>query len=570
MAIKVIRGAAEKESAAKAAAKPSAKTAAGSKKRPSGYGTVKPPAGTPFIETADLDLDMPVKEALSLLLKANVPTVVTLTGSPDLLFSAFTVGLTARPLQRDVALADWGTSASDLDSGQKEYLLAGLTRVESVGAEASSGTSTEITYRENGQYPDSPQVKVTLAASGKKRVGYRNIAFQTDAVQAEDDVTIHLYSPSLPARVGISVGDDSPLQVFPAAMAENGSVTSRDLAGQVNAAWARATAGADKRKHVIMKLTSQTDGMVDLKLEGPWGHSSVQPDAPLAVVLDPVNPVTLQVPWPFGAMGGTATLQLTGRLTGGKRLHLAEAACDFQVRVQEHVEVAQAVQIAPGGATGEARQVTAVWLLLPAVPQAEEKLELRLAAAAGDPAGPADQPLARAEVALPADAAAYVAEGGRFWYRAVFEKPLDLDGSQVGQPLYVVAAGRGAGSLLCHKLTGPMPGAGRVPAGPGKAGAALVRNLGRTGAWELQPYSQKSAAWAMDLELAPLAAEYGALVKASVPGKPEQAAAFTGPGQESVALTWPDLPGGTDLAITLRSAVGAQLQAQVMMYKLVK
>lgn len=534
----------------------------------------EPPAPPPA--TAYLPLDGSVApQVAALLLKANIPATVTLKGPADLLFSAFTLSVTAKPLVRNMALETWGTSRSIVEDGDYlEFLLPGLTRMEGVGARdraKSSDTTILVKSKDGGQFKETGTIQLfTQPGVGKPASGYNQVAFQTDAVRIDrtaNSVHVLLHSTSFPSRIGVAVGDDTPVQVFPSMMENNGTLTTRDLAGQMNAAWRRFAAGG--QSEVRLKLTSLTDGVVSLDFKGSWKRAYFSPATTLT--LNPFQPATFTAPWPFGpaTAEADAVLQLTGRLDGGKRLRLAGSAADFCVRVTEKLEVAQAILLAVGTATAEARQVAAVWLCLPAVPGAEEKVELRLAGAVGDPPAPADEAVARVEVTLPADASAYQPEGGRFWFRAPFPAPVTLDGTAVLKPFFVVAAGRTAGTVLSHRLGGALS-SGRVASLALHTGAALFRNLERTGAWDLQPYNRQAATWVMDLELLPLAAEYDSLARVTFAGQPAAALAFTGAGDGVITYaTKLSRPPG-DVTVSVQSDVNGAVTAQLAMYKTIK
>ncbi|MFZ5816339.1 MAG: hypothetical protein ACOY93_13750 [Bacillota bacterium] len=532
------------------------------------------PAAPPA-STAVLRLDQPQTRVASLLLRANIPSTVRLQGPADLLFHAFVIRLTARSLIRNLARPEWGSSraVSGADPAWQEILLAAPARIEAVGVRtARSAADVEVRYKEGDYRTYVQPLHLNRFRGGRGKYlysGYHEQAVLTQAVQVkleDEDAEILLSSPSLPSRVALALGDDTPAQLFPAEMALEGTATSRDLTGQINAAWRRGSSGGEAE--VQLRITSLTDGVVQVDLDGAWGRSYAGPEQSLA--LDSLNPAVLELPWPFGeAPEASASLRIAGRIEGGRRLELAPGNPTFSVRATERLEVAQAVRLAAGEAPAEKRRLLAVWLMLPGLPRAEERLEIRLAEASGEPPFPSDQPLAQAELTLPADAGAYVAAGGGFWFRAALEKPVELDGAQATRPLFVVAAGREGGSLLAHRSLGvPPEGALRIPAGAG-AGAALARNLDRTGSWELQAFNREAALWLIDLELEPLPAERAELVVYALGTQPPQALPL--PAPDRISLQTPGLPvprpSDEKLVVTFTSAIRASLTAQLSLYK---
>ncbi len=550
----------------------------------------QPPIPSPA--TATLDLGQPQTEVAGLLLRANLPSTITLKGPADLLFSGFTVKLTAQPLMRNLAKPVWGSirSITGTATAAQEILLAAPARIEAVGIlrvrpkNALPPAPVKVSYKEGGYF------KTYVAALGlwampwssqstRTYSGYHEQAVVTDAIQLDlldKNALLLLASPSLPSRLGLALGDDTPAQLFPSEMEDGGTVTSRDLTGQINAAWRRGGSGGPGGvAEVALRITSLTDGIVRVALDGAWGRSYVSPEQALAV--DPVGPASFAVAWPFaGVSEAVASLRLTGSLEGGRRVQLVSGTASFNVRATERLEVAQAFQLGPSSGSqatpATSREVLAVWLMLPRLPKAEERVEVRLVEGAGDPPSPADEPLAAMEVTLPVDASAYVPEGNGFWYRAAFEKPVQLDGMQVVSPLFVVAAGREGGSLLAHlSQSVPPEAAQRVPGGAG-AGISLVRNLDRTGTWEVQPFNRLAAQWLMDLEVAPVAEEYPALVSLAYAEQVSQAIPLAGGGRVSLE-TAPALvaqPGSGELSVRLDSVVRAGLRAQLLLYKPVK
>jgi hypothetical protein len=520
--------------------------------------------------TAVLDLGLPQTRVDKLLLRANIPSTVALRGPADLLFRAFSIRLTARGLVRNLAKADWGTSRSVTADAEQatEFLLAGPARITAIGVRTPGPpkAGVAVRHKEAGLFQSMVESLglYSLYVGKGAHSGYHERAVVTDAFRfslTDPKAEYLLASPSLPSRVGIALGDDTPAQLFPNEMAKDGTVTSRDLTAAINAAWKRGT--ADQNAEVQLRITSLTDGVVQVDLAGAWGRSHAGQETRL--LLDGINTASLTLAWPFvGVPAAQVWLRLTGAIDGGRRLGLSgDGAPAFHVRTTERLEVAQAFRIASGDLPVAKRRLLAVWLMLPRLPRAEERVELRLAAAAGDPIFPADQPLARFEVALPVDATAYVARSGGYWYRAALAKPIELDGTQAASPLFVVAAGRGDGSLLAHR------GLGLEPGGADRLSASLVRNLERTGGWAVQGFNRQASRWLVDLELEPLPAECASLLAVACGAGPAQGLPLAGGNRvslETAPLVLAAPPGGS-LTFTLRSAVRAALTGQIVLYK---
>lgn len=531
-------------------------------------------------QTATLNVGQGLTSLPQLLLRANLPSTVTLQGPKDLLFRGFGIKLTARSLVRNLAKPQWGSSRSITgeSSPRQEILLAAPARVTGVGVRfRSAPKSVKVEYKEATFIKTmvaSMDLSTVVSHKGKTATyttsGYHQQAVVTDSIRfdlLEEQADLLVASPSLPSRVGVAIGDDTPAQIFPNEMELNGTLSSRDLTGVINAAWKRGVTGATAQ--VQLRITSLTDGVVQLDLTGAWGRLYTGQEAALS--LDTFNAAGLQENWPFDTTvpDAEAWLNLTGRIEGGRRLGLVSGAPTFYVRTTERLEVAQAFRIAAGDTPVEKRELLAVWLMVPSLPKAEAKLEIRLCAAISDPAFPADEPLARLETALPVDAAAYVAQHGVYWYRAALEKPVPLDGTQAISPLFVVVAGREGGSLLAHRSLGIEPTAAqRVPDGAG-AGVGLVRNLDRTGQWEVQSFSRQAATWLVDLELAPTPAEYPGVLAIAYGSGALQALPLDGSARFALETARQVLarPASGSVAVTVASALRASVTAQLSLYK---
>lgn len=170
---------------------------------------------------------------------------------------------------------------------------------------------------------------------------------------------------------------------------------------------------------------------------------------------------------------------------------------------------------------------------------------------------------------------AYTATGGGYWYRAVLKKPVVLDGAQATNPLFVVAAGRGAGSLLGHRSTGTDPGSAvQIPAAGG-AGISLVRNLDRTDHWEVQSFNRQAAHWLVDLELAPTPAEEASLLTLAFGTGAPASLPLPGPGEINLQTTAMKLPrpaapspGATPvLTANISAPIRAQVTAQIRFFR---
>lgn len=540
------------------------------------------PAAPPAT-TAVLKLDQPQTRVDRLLLRANIPATVRLQGPADLLFSAFSITLTAGSLDRNLALPEWGSSraVSGANADWQEILLAAPARIEAVGVRSTTTSSdVRVEYRESyyRTYVEALNLSGFPIIQGKYIFsGHHEQAVVTQAIQlklADKEAAILLSSPSLPSRVALALGDDTPAQIFPAEMELNGTVSSRDLTGQINPAWRRGISGGTAE--VQLRITSLTDGVVQVDLSGAWGRSYTGAATDLA--LDSVNPMAMAVTWPFGELSeAQASLRLTGQIEGGRRMELVSGAPSFYVRTTERLEVAQAVRVTTGDMPAERRRVLAVWFMLPRLPRSEERIEVSLTEAAGDPPFPADEPVGRMEITLPVDAGAYTALADGYWYRAALEKPVELDGAQATSPLFVIAAGRENGSLLAHRSLGIAPeSADRIPAAAG-AGVGLVRNLDRTGAWEVQSFNRQAAHWLVDLELAPLESEHHGLIRFAYGNAADQAVPLAGASRVAVQTAYLSVQRPTPyssgessppvLPVTLTSAVRANLTAQLVLYK---
>lgn len=541
-----------------------------------------PPPGT-----ATLDVGQGQAAVAALLLRANLPSTITLKGPKDLLFSGFTVRLTALELVRNLARPEWGSSRSVTGEStpKQEILFAAPARITAAGFRTRKPLSGAVAV-DYKQGPFTTTYVAAMAASatvsykgqGKAKTkitttsGYHQQALETHHLRfslLDEQADLLVASPSLPSRVGLALGDDTPAQLFPTEMERNGTVTSRDLTGAMNAAWQRGVTG--ETATVRLRITSLTDGVVQVNLGGTWGRSVAGKERELR--LDAINSAVLEEAWPFGpaVIDCQARLRLTGQIEGGRRMGMVASPPGFHVRTSEALEVAQAFRLAGGPAPVAKRQLLAVWLLLPGLPRAEERLEIRLAAATGEPIFPVDEPLARLETTLPVDGSAYTAaQGGGYWYRAVLPKPVEIDGTQAAGPLFVVVAGREAGTLLVHRSLGLAPEAAqRIPAGPGP-GAALVRNLSRTGQWEVQAFNRQAAHWLVDLELAPTPEEYGGLMAFTCGADPLQALPLAGAGRlalDTPAQLLAQPAGGGPVVVSLRSAVRASVKAQLFLFK---
>jgi hypothetical protein len=486
-------------------------------------------------------IDLSAPATVKVLLKAQVPAVVRLRGRPDLLFRRAGITLTALPLQRNLAAGTWGTAVSEVVpanddfSRAREYLFSGPQRLTALAA--APATEVQFRVREGGRWRTiAPVQRFYLPAPNYTVVDQ---AVETDAVQVltnTEQVAIVLLSESAPMRLMLAAGDDTPLQSFPSAVPAGERVASRDLAGDLNRAWAGALPAGDGLVEIPIKITSLTDGLVEASLAGEWARSRVENLGEL--VLNPLAGQSVEVPWLPDATSGAVTVVLEGDVGPGLRWGLAEQAAGgraFAVRVSDNLAIAQAVLLRAGGGTGPARAVTAVWLALPDVPAQPQTVELQLCACTGEPATPAEgAPLARAEATLPADTTAYLAAapGGpgepvSRWFRVPFARPVALNGTAAGEPLFVVCSGR-EGSLLAHRS---VAAAGRLPGAPGP-GTALVRNLAWASDWEEQRFDTAHARWLFDLELAPQEGE----APLTLGGQPVTLAGGAGEYQASIAV----------------------------------
>lgn len=475
---------------------------------PIGKGSPPPlyPEPTPLPAAVPV-IDLHAPGAVSVALRAQVPAVVRLRGRPELRFSRAVLTLTAKPLLRNLAEEQWGTAVSEIVSpdaefgSAREYLLPGAQRISALAVKPAN--AVQFSVREGGEWRTvAPVFRLYFAAPNYTVIDQ---TVQGDAVRVlynTAPASVVLRSESEPLRVMLAAGDDTPLQSFPAAVPVGSSVVSRDLAPDLNRAWGGAAAAGAGLVEFPLKITSLTDGIVEVKLEGSWQRQVTAPAVELA--LQPFGAAPVEVPWLSGALSGSVSIGVAGEFVSGLRWGLAEqsgAGRSFSVRVTENLAIAQAVLLrAGGGVPGPARTVTAVWLALPSVPDTAQTVELKLSAPAGEPTAPAEgAPAASAEATLPADAAAYLHVDGLVWFRVPFARPAELDGSASGQPFFLVCAGR-EGTLLAHRS---VAGAERLPTAPGP-GSAMVRNLAWASDWEEQQFDRAPARWVFDLELAPL------------------------------------------------------------------
>lgn len=492
---------------------------------------MSPVTATPISPTSlQLNLGQREDQAGPLLLRANLPSTIELVGPADLQFSQITLTLTAEPLVRNLADPTWGTTLSSGPDGA-QYLLARPARLTEIRVEgATSPIKAEV--RELGNFRP-------LGESLPE--GAWTQALETDAVRiaAGDSeqsgalpsgAAVLLASPSMPASIAVAVGDDTPVQVFPAQMEPGGTVTSRDLTPYLAAAWQRAE-GEERR--VALRLTSLTDGQVSLRLTGAW--SRVTETAPIEIELDPVEATQAELPWPIADQESlllTAVMAIRDRIRTGSRLGLSEASAEFGVRATPSLQVAQSFLLADANGIGEGRELSAVWLHLPDLPKAPTPVMLQLYKGAGELPRPSGAPLAELAVTLPADRAAYSQRGG-YWFRAPFHEPIKLDGATVTQPLCLVAAGPAEGLLLGHHWLSPE--SQEEPLRQRKqVGLALVQNAALDGAWRLQRFGQRSARWLFDLELLPSAPEWGGVVKIALPDQPPQPVPLGGAQPQTV------------------------------------
>ncbi|HLO01493.1 MAG TPA: hypothetical protein VK191_00040 [Symbiobacteriaceae bacterium] len=528
---------------------------------------MSPVTATPLSPISlSLNLGQRENQAGPLLLRANLPSTIELVGPADLQFAQITLTLTAEPLVRNLADPTWGTTLSSSAQGA-QYLLARPARLTEIRVEGTT-SAIKADIRELGSF---------RTLSDNLPEGAWTQALETDAVRigASESgqlgalpagAAVLLASPSQPASIAVAVGDDTPVQVFPAQMEPGGTVTSRDLTPYLAAAWQRAE-GEERR--VALRLTSLTDGQVTLRVTGAW--SRVAETTPIEIELDPVEPTQAALPWPMAEQENlllTGALTLRDRIRTGRRLALSgEAGAEFGVRVTPGLQVAQSLLLADANGIGEGRELSAIWLHLPALPTAPVSLTLQLFKGEGEAPRPGGRPLAELAITLPADRAAYSERAG-FWFRAPFREPVQLDGAAVTQPLCLVATGPADGLLLGHRWLpadtqeGPLRQRSQV-------GPALVQNAALDGDWHLQRFGQRPAQWLFDLELLPSAPEWGGVVRLAFPDQPPQPVPLGG-AQPQTVQTGPialQRPPSGELAYRVESQVAGRALLAFRFYK---
>lgn len=525
----------------------------------------------------ELQLTPGQPDATTLTLRAHLPLRLTLKGAADLSIHAFVLTISGEALTRDLSDAVYHTviTSATPDAGA-EYRFGALSHVDYIAVPANVTAARALT-----------------AAGGKRQLTKNGSSFACglDAMGVQLDPapndSVFIASPSSAAQVLVALADGTPLQSFPQVFDPDlgQPAASRDLAPQLSKVWPTGNG------QVVLTLTSQTDGRLTIRADGNWRRtatllrpagSSASPQPELTLPADPFNPVEVEVPLGKGWKTAAVHLSADAQCTGGLCTLLAPLTAGrvFAVRVTEALQVAQGVRLrlpeggAPAAATLPALHLSAVWLCLSQVPQAPQTLELRLVAANPDRL-PDQQPVATWDAKLPADAKAYVVSGSDVWFRAPCPKPVQLDGSTVGELLYLVASGRGDGTLLCHEelstdLCGPHPNLTPIagpsdPPGRQWEGRALVSNLAVDRTWALQSFNCHDARWRFELELLPDAPAAPLLTAGLLPaGVPGAAQVPAGLSFSGAAFAWDGVSAGGSITLRLRSRAPGTLKLRVL------
>jgi hypothetical protein len=425
--------------------------------------------------------------------------------------------------------------------------------------------------------PGAGGKETQLAGSGTNfKCGLTVTGFRAKNCGTSSDVEI--LSPSSASQVVVALPDGTPLHSFPAVFDPEAAVeiATRDLTEALNKAW------PINGGNLVLLVTSLTDGQLQVAARGTWARTAANIRAPgadagpeLTADLHPFAPLAAEVP--LGAGWKKAKLHLTVDATceGGlaTRLQPAAAGRRFQVRVTETLQVAQAFRLrsaAPADGALPALNVTGVWLCLPAVPTEAQELDLRLTKAT-DEQLPDTQPLSQWKAKLPADAAAYVDAGTEVWFRAPCPKPVSVDGTLAAEPLFLVASGHGAGTLLLHRNLSSklepikfgdlesMPEAAPpvfTADAPGRVlqGQTLVANLAVDRAWAPLSFNCYNALWRFELELAP-DSPAAPLVSVTLNGTTEGTAVDLPEGLtlEGALFTWAPVTAPAVLKVQVRA-----------------
>jgi hypothetical protein len=540
-------------------------------------GYIAPPSKvtTPAVREGTLKLTE-AAPADVLICKARVPVPLTLEGPVDLVFASLTLTLEAQQLVRNLNQAGHQVVVAPVASPANTYEFR----------------LPEPAYVDRVQLPSLSASVTAIGPGGQEKPLVRNLytfacGMSVSAIRVSgytgDTATVNILSPSSASHVVVALPDGTPLHSFPAVFDPQQAVsaTSRDLKELVNKAWAEAGGKLE------LTVTAMTDGALKVTAAGQWRRTAALD------VEQAVHPfASVEVPVPVGQGWQQAGLRLTVDATGTggltTRMQPLEPAVPlrrFGVQVTETLQIAQAFCLRADSAGLDealpASHVTGVWLCLPAVPDQAQELDLRLTRATAEQQ-PDPTPLLLWKAKLPADASAYVDTGAEVWFRAPCPKPLEIDGTTVARPLFLVASGHGAGTLLVHRnlRTKLEPVTledldGLVQDGleidfpldePGRqlVGATLVSNLAVDRGWASQSFNCYSALWRFELELAPDAPAALLVTATLADGTAAEGTVPEGLTLEGVELTFPPVPVTEVLSVQVRSRASGSVTVYVL------
>lgn len=484
-------------------------------------------------------------------LRARLPARLILKGPADLNVHAFALHLIAQPLVRNLNRDEYQTVVGYKSATEMEFRLAETTYVDEVQVLSGSGYTVTVV---DAAAKDRP-----VRAQGSAAVYPVGMPVSTVRVSPLPTISqVAIQSPSSASAVLVTLEDGTPLQAFPALFdpAHGVKALSRDLAAQINQAW-KGGGG-----QVVLMLTSQTDGRLRVTAEGAWHRRATQE---LSSAVNPLEPVSLEVPLAAGWQKANLTLTVDGKCAGGliTRMGPAPSKRQFAVQVTESLHVAQSFRLYSGTETPEVQHLSAVWLCLPAVPEAAQTVELRLATT-NDEGQPDQQPLAAWPVKLPVDGAAYVKAEAGYWFRAAPPKPVALDGVALARRLCLAASGQGAGARLRHQtVSAPLPADA-----PGRQleGSSMVVNLAVDRSWSLQHFDGQAALWRFELEFSAGGGPAAPLLQAVARDGggwrgPDGATVAPGLTLAGASLVWHGLtPVGGALQVSLLARAGGTLK----------
>lgn len=488
-----------------------------------------------------LSLDSPAAGGVTLLLRALKPSTLTLKGPADLRFRRFALTATAQPLQRNLALPFWGSAtypvAGGTDAQPEQTLhvvLPGTSRVEAMGLTANpplDGATVELT--------GSEQQSVTYTLP---RQGQIACAVDTSVLRfrypGRGAATAFIRSPSLPGGVMVELPGGVLLDAFGEQLQANEPRPGRNVADAMNQAW--------QGTELTLRIIAATDGIVTIAADGEWFAYAESPLGDLR--LEPGVPAALPVPWPAAWPHADLRVELAGSLAATRRLGLTGASGDVGLRVTEARQVAQRLPLPQQPVT-----VAGIWLQVPQFSRAPAQVDLWLKR--GSPAGAT---LGGLSVTLPEA----FGEGG--WFRAPLPEPLVLQPDQT-EPLYLVAGGHDAGTLLSGRITAELV---EHPAWPVPTDNALVCSSDRGSGWEQVVVGAHAVAWLFDLDILPDPAA-GPLLSLQLAGGEALTLPAIAPG--NISLETAPLrvarPAGPQLVLQAGAGVPARLRGTVKLMR---